>query len=613
MSTPTLPYSVPFASNEHTMDLHASYALLRITAPDLSSLSFCAPQPAALRAWLGELPKANLGETARRLYSALQELNRLRTSPANRLQLLDLVQPEVRFVCTQLQQHLRSQVVILDARRQQIATLCQTLHQQLARAAKLTASEALQLPPSASSQQLAARALLLALQALYQLLCQFSWLYTSPSQGLWLELHQLFRAAGSRQLERLPLQHGSHGTALTIEQYYLACLLLGSARCNQLRQQSILVLGQNLPSWSRLAYLRDSRLPGSLFAFAPTTDSPPRYTSLLQNEAPAQLQGLDPKGLVEALREYLLLGPEQRAHARLPVLHGVGDDLLQHLCTAWSAPAERAFNRITGTGAISACLGIRVLHYHLAGQRNFADCLQLPEHEISVDFQRRLREQDPWSRAFDAAHPGEPLQKPCERIDYRRSEMPPAERDEYPLHQLQVVNHSPGGYCLAWDDSPPEQLQTGDLIGLQHPGERGWNIALIRWIRQPHGSGLQLGIELLAPRAQPCGLRLLQRSDQHGHYLRGLLLGAIPALGRPAMLIAPHLPFQQGQKVQLNLDGQEQSILLTQRHTLSGSFNQFEYRPLETATAAHERKPVTAWRLVGDPGPEGFDSLWESL
>lgn len=609
-------HPVPFASNEHTMDLHASYALLRIAPPDLPTLSCCTPQPAALRAWLGELPKANLGETARRLYSALLELNRLRTPAANRLQLLELVQPEVRFVCIQLQQHLRSQVVILDARRQQIATLCQTLHQQLARAAKLTASEALQLPPTDSSRQLAARALLLALQSLYQLLCQSSWLYTAPCQGLWLELHQLYRAACSRQLERLALQHAGHGTAQTVEQYYLASLLLGSARCNQLRQPAILVLGQNLPSWSRLARLQDSRLPGSLFAFAPSTDSPPRYTSLLQQEAPAQLQGLDPHSLVDALREYLLLGREQRVHARLPVLHGVGDELLQHLCTAWSAPAERAFNRIPGTGGISACVGIRVLHYHLAGQRSFAECLQLPEHEVSVDFQRRLREQDPWSRAFDAARHGEPLHKPRERIDYRQGraegEAPPAEREEYPLHQLQVVNHSPGGYCLAWDDSPPEQLQTGDLIGLQHPGERGWNIALIRWIRQPHGSGLQLGVELLAPRAQPCGLRLLQRSDQHAHYLRGLLLAAIPTLGRPAMLIAPHLPFQQGQKVQLNLDGREQSILLTQRHTLSANFNQFEYRPLE-ATAPHERKPVTAWRLVGDPGPEGFDSLWESL
>ncbi|HYQ38316.1 MAG TPA: molecular chaperone, partial [Pseudomonas sp.] len=99
---------------------------------------------------------------------------------------------------------------------------------------------------------------------------------------------------------------------------------------------------------------------------------------------------------------------------------------------------------------------------------------------------------------------------------------------------------------------------------------------------------------------------------QPGQYLRGLLLNAIPALGRPALLIAPHLPFQQGQKILLNLDGEIQRILLTRRHALGDSFNQFEYRRLDTP-AESERKPVTGLRIVGETEEEGFDSLWESL
>lgn len=599
------------------MDLHSSYDLLRVTPPDRPTLSFAAPQPSALRAWLAELPKANLGETSRRLYTALQELNRLRTAPGNRLQLLELLEPEVLFVCTQLQKHLRSPVVILDERRQQIAVLCQTLQLQLARAAKLAAGEALALPPGDDSRQLGARALLLTQHALYQMLCQFSVLYTPPSQGFWLELHQLYRLATSRQLERLPLP-ALDGGEQTIEQGYLACLLLGSARCNQLRQQAIQQLGDALPGWSARASLQDVRRPGSLFAFAPATDSPPRYTSLLHEEDPAQLLALNPQGLVDELRTYLQLGAQQRPHARLKVPHGISDDLLQHLCSAWSAPAERAFSRLPGNDNIRACLGIRALHYLIAGQRSFAETLQLPDTAVSVDFQRHERERDPWHRAFDAARNDALLRRPHQRIDYKPDADRPAEpREQYPCHQLQVVNHSPGGYCLAWDDTSPEQLQTGDLIGLQHAGEQGWNIALIRWIRQPRGSRLQLGIELLAPRARPCGLRPRGERGQQGQYLRGLLLAGIPALGRPAMLIAPHLPFQQGQKILLNLDGQEQAVQLTHRHALSGSFNLFEYRAPAVVssadTAGADGKPVTALRLLGDSAPVGFDSLWESL
>lgn len=596
------------------MDLHSSYALLRVTPPDVPALSFAAAQPAAVSAWLAELPKANLGETARRLYTALQELNRLQTPPANRLQLLELLQPEVQFACTQLERHLRNQVVILDARRQQIATLCQTLQQQLARAAKLTASEALQLP-AGEDRQLAGRALLLALQGLYRMLRQFCLLYIPPTQGFWLELHLLYHSACEQQLERLPLPAGNGG-AQTIEQCYLSSLLLGCARCNQLRQQAIQLLAEALPAWSNRVRLQDARLRDSLFAFAPGIDSPPRYASLLQDEGHARLLGLAPQGLVADLREYLLLGRGQRVHANLPVPYGITDELLQHLCTAWSAPAERAYNRTPANGSLSACLGISALHYFVAGCRSFAEVLQLPDEEVTVDFQRRQREQDAWARAYDAGHNEALLHKERERIDFtpvgKPAATPAPEREDYPRHQLQIVNQSPGGYCLAWDDSPPSQLQSGDLVGLQHPGERGWNIALIRWIRQPHGAGLQLGIELLAPRAHPCGLRPQPRNGQPGQYLRGLLLSAIPALGRPATLIAPHLPFQQGQKILLNLDGEVQRILLTHRHALSDSFNQFEYRRLD-APVDLERKPVTGLSIVSEEPAEGFDSLWESL
>ena len=596
------------------MDLHSSYDLLRITSPDLSAPSFAAAQPAAVRAWLAELPKANLGETARRLYLALQELNRLRTPPANRQQLLELLQPEVQFACSQLGRHLRNQVVILDARSQQIASLSQTLQLQLARAAKLTASEALQLPPSEDNRQLASRALLLAMQSLYRLLGKFSLLYIPPSQGFWLEIHQLYRAACSQRLERLPFVIGN-AAAQTIELCYLSCLLLGCARCNQLRQQAIQRLTEALPAWSGRVRLQDARLPDSLFAFAPGTDSPPRYTSLLHNEAPSQLLGLAPQGLVADLQEYLLLGQGQRVHARLPVPHGLSDELLQHLCTAWSAPAERAFNRTPGEGGLSACLGISALHYFIAGRRSFAEIMQLPEEEVTVDFQRRQRERDAWSRAYDAAHNEALLHKARERIDFvspKGDDTGQAEREDYPRHQLQIVNQSPGGYCLAWDDTPPGQLQGGDLIGLQHPGERGWNIAVIRWIRQVQGAGLHLGVELLAPRARACGLRPQPKVRQAGQYLRSLLLSAIPALGRPALLIAPTMPFQQGQKIMLNIDGEVQRILLTQRQALSDSFSQFEYRQLDTPIEP-ERKPVTGLSIVGEAREEGFDSLWESL
>ena len=79
------------------------HLLLRAPTPSQLSLTFCEATPRDLKRWIATLPKANLGETARLLYQGLGELNQLLTPSDNRLQLLELLRPEVYFVCKHLE------------------------------------------------------------------------------------------------------------------------------------------------------------------------------------------------------------------------------------------------------------------------------------------------------------------------------------------------------------------------------------------------------------------------------------------------------------------------------------------------------------------------------
>jgi len=135
---------------------------------------------------------------------------------------------------------------------------------------------------------------------------------------------------------------------------------------------------------------------------------------------------------------------------------------------------------------------------------------------------------------------------------------------------------------------------------------------VVRWIRQVRGGAPQMGVELIAPNAQPCGLRLLRKQTQGSEYLRALLLPEISAISRPATLIAPGLPFQEGHKVQINQNGEEHRALLHRRQASIGNYNQFEYRLVGQPEAVQETS-ITAqqYRTVG--GAEDFDSLWKSL
>ncbi len=608
------------------MEHQSPHLLLRVPAPSKQSLSFCDATPRELKRWISHLPKANLGETARQLYQALVELNQFVTPTENRLQLLELMRPEVHFVCQHLERHFLGQSIVLDERPRKVANLCQALQNHLAIGYKLIiVQESPRLTRDRDRAQFLAIALQRAVHSLNGPLIRSSQLYCPVPEGLWLELHQLYQLAQSRQLHRVTVRDplARHTAGLTVEQTYLVALLLGCARCNQMRQNGIARLAEILEPWSALVRLQPAELPSSLFAVAPQLDGPPRYKSLFQEVEPRTLLGLDPLPLVDAIKDYLLLPAEQRNQSRLPMAEGLTLDLLQHVSSAWGDISERTFQRNPGQGSLTLCIGMSALHFFLAGSRPFSEVLKLQEDigQAVFDTVNQQTAKDIWANAFDA-QPTQGWQSgmPLEEIEYSKpaaeSGAPPpqssAAPESYPTFNVAVVNHSPGGYCLSWPKEVPSQLQAGELLGVQDAPGQGWSIAAVRWIRQVRGGGTQMGIELVAPQAQSCGVLLLRKGEQNSHYLRALLLPAIGAISRPATLITPRLPFQEGNKVQINLHGDEHRAVLTGRLTSTGSFNQFEYRTFEQPTSP-QGKPVTGSGTQPQGGEEDFDSLWKSL
>ncbi|HLA30785.1 MAG TPA: molecular chaperone [Pseudomonas sp.] len=607
------------------MDKQNSHLMLRVTTPDKQSLSFCNASPRDLRHWIGKLPKANIGETARQLYQALVELNQLLTPADNRLQLLELLRPEVHFVCQQLERHFLNQAIVLDERPRKVANLCQALQNHLAIGYKLIVTR-LASQDNRERNQLLSIALQRATHSLCGPLIRSSQLYCPVPEGLWLELHQLYLTAQTRDLHKALIRDplARHTQGLSVEQSYLVALLLGCARCNQMRQNAIARLAEVLEPWSALASLQAGDAPSSLFAVAPQQDAAPRYTSLFQPNELHNALGIDPSQLVEAIKEHLLLPAESLERSRLAAPEGLSQDMLQHLAAAWGDIAERSFQRSQAQGQLTLCIGMSALHFFLAGQRPFHEVLQLPSATSAPTFKPPPALKagkgvpDVWSHAFDAQKISEQdHRQPMEEIQYNKPAQAPEAHssqvpENYPTYPLSIVNISPGGYCLSWPKEVPSQLQAGELLGVQSPPQPGWSIAVVRWIRQVRGGGTQMGIELIAPHAQSCGVQLLRKAEQNSQYLRALLLPEISAISRPASLITARLPFQEGNKVLINIDGSERRAVLSRRQSSTGSFNQFEYRSVDQPPSDHG-KPVTAAKSRDADGEEDFDSLWKSL
>ncbi|MGF6491656.1 molecular chaperone [Pseudomonas frederiksbergensis] len=588
--------------------------LLRAPIPTQSRLSFCEATPRDLKRWIANLPKANIGETARQLYQGLSELNQLLTPSDNRLQLLELLRPEVYYVCKHLERHFLHQAIVLDERSRKIANLCQALQSHLAIGYKQIV---IRVTPRFSKDRapLLTQALQRAIHCLNGALIRATELYCPVPENLWLELHQLYRIGCQFQLQNLSVRDelASQTQKLSIEQTYVVALLLGASRCNQLRQNQIARLAEVLEPWSQWIKLQPAKPDNGLFAIAPDLDTGPRYRSKFLAEQQESLLGIDPQTLVMAIENHLQQSADKVSP--LPVPAGLNLDTLQHLHAAWGQAAERSFQRTVGHGTLTLCVGMSALHFYLGGQRSFNDILKKPgvrPAQFSAT-DPTARAKDQWRHAFDAApHGTADTLLPYEEIEYPHlqnddSHEASDRQQHFPTYALPVINHSPGGYCLAWPGAVPAELQAGEMVGIEDAAGQGWSIAVVRWIRQVRGGGTQMGIEQVAPCAEPCGLQLVRSHDEHSQYLRGLLLPAISAIDLPATLLTPRLPFQEGNKVLINTNGEERRAGLERRVASTNSFNQFAYRSLETA----RNENAAGSGVVGVT--EEFDSLWKSL
>jgi cyclic-di-GMP-binding protein len=587
--------------------------LLRAPVPTQSSLSFCDATPKDLKRWISTLPKANLGEMARQLYQGLGELNQLLTPSENRLQLLELLRPEVFFVCKHLERHFLNQSVVLEERPRKVANLCQALQSHLAIGYKQIIAK---VAPKLTRDRitLLATALQRALHCLNGPLIRANQLYCPVQDGLWLELHQIYQIARQLQLHNIPVadNQAHHTRTLTVEQTYIVALLMGCSRCNQMRQHNIGKLADALDAWSAMVTLQQPLDDTSLYAVAHGIDAAPRYTSLFTEDQRGKLLGINPRALSAALQRYIDTPIEQRSQSYLHVPPGLSVDVLQHLAAAWGDVSERAFQRMPGQGTLTVCVGMSALHYFVGGQTCFSDLLLVPTATVSKITEYTLEplepaRHDPWGQAMDVQRTGtSSTMLPFEEIEYQRDEAdggaPASDAQKgFPTYSLNIVNHSPGGYCLAWPKDVPDQLQAGEVIGIQDHGH-GWSIAVVRWVRQVRSGGTQMGVELIAPFAQACGMQLL-REEQSSQYLRALLLPEVRAIDVPATVVAPRLPFEDGSKVMINTSGDERRATLKNRKATTGSYNQFEYQILEGPK-----------KTAPDAAPEQeFDSLWTVL
>lgn len=602
----------------------------RLPAQDLTRLSLVSHQPKKLREWVAGLPMINVGETSRQVFQTLQEISRLQVDASSRFELLEILRPTVHSLSNALAKHYLNQSIMLPDRATKVATLAQAMESHLANGYKLVVLAGLEKLDHSKRDveliKLVAQAIHRAITEITGNLLRSTQLYLNTPPRLWLELNTLYLLAVHYQLiASIRIADTATQRQIeksSIEDAYKRALLLSTCKPNKLRQNEIAQIYQLSELWAPLVNLKEFGGSGELFVFDLSKDAAPTYRSQAQATEAAHVRAIDPTALVERLNELRQVtqtsGPKGMGETALSL------GLLTHLIQAWGELSERSFSRVAHEGTLEACLGLTATHYFVSGGQDFdimmmgeqgrfsmavdSDNLFLKAKPITQDRPDDRTGKDVWSLAFGSADIDAKEKALSDKI--KGAEAPAA---RYETHTCQIVNVSPGGYCIEWSGEVPASVRAGEILGLhEDDAQPGWSIGVIRWVKQLPGHGAQLGIEVLAPKAKPCGARVIKKTGDATEYMRTLLLPELKAINRPATLITPALTFRSGYKVVLKLDGEEIKASLAQQVSATASFCQFEFQLMRRPSESSDNDIMgSSEATTGDD--EDFDSIWASL
>ncbi|RMG30389.1 MAG: hypothetical protein D6721_03910 [Gammaproteobacteria bacterium] len=574
------------------------------------------PRPARVQAWLAGLPRANIGETTRRLFHALQDTNAQAIPAAQRFDLLERLRPVVLEMLQALQRHYLGARFPLPERNRRVAELAGSLLHQLAQAYRRVVDDEWQRPRLLRDGRRLQAAVHRALDALSLCLRQSYLVYAPPPRGIWRALHEIATFARERGLDRPPQSIPPGETsAPTARDLYKQTLLFSLACPYRLRQEEMRWLEARLAHCARFARLLEPGAPGAadaLFAVPIDGDEPPGYLDLLRPLLAHRTHLLfETRDLVEACT-----GIDREA-ADLP--DPPGTTTLTRALLAWGAMPRRRFTRRDLEAEVEVTLGLSATHHYLLRGRE-ADCLtEEPgvRFEIVDPAEEARRPRDVWELAgVPTPHEGDALrpldltglpgavsEAPEDGSGTDTGQARPPHAAPPVLQRWRLRDISAGGMRLSAQAQTRAQVEVGELVGIREPGTRrphALGLGVIRWLKCDGKAGVEIGIETIAPQAVPVGAR---PADSDNAYLPGLLLPELPAVRQPPTLVLTTLPFRVGDRIEVCTGQDHTRVELTRLVENTGRHAQYRFRPCERRGEKAEA-PAQA---------DAFDDLWQAL
>ncbi|MCL4801213.1 MAG: hypothetical protein KJ025_16590 [Burkholderiales bacterium] len=420
--------------------------------------------PEQMRAWLSALPQHDAAAAAAALIERMVAFNRADLQPRARLRTLEMLRDHVEGLVPLLERRLATAAPPLSGPMRQTAYLIEKLFKELAAG---YARAVLSVPRSwlnIGYRSQLQTPLVRAMDYHARRLSLAQRLYARSPGAVWAEMHRLFQLARGWRIEEERLE-SPRRSPLDV---YRSSLLLAFAQPSKLTRDEYELLQDYVARHADLAEIAPPAPvadPACVFAIDPLRDRPgvayaKRHDAKFENGSLLLRTGR----LVERLELQLRRLREGVAAASL----GLPDE----------------------AGSLAYQEMLRRLHSHWRGDRAVRSARA--KFHPRVDAWIGLR--DIW-RALRAELPND---RPREQA----AADPPTRATEWI-----VLNESSRGFALRHMSGAAPPVQVGELVAIK-PRDRGSiYVCLVRWVQSNNPEHLEVGLQQLAPVAEPAVYR----------------------------------------------------------------------------------------------------------
>ena len=519
---------------------------LNVPNTENSVLQREAERPAkATGLWLERLPFASPKDAAQQLIAALYTLNRQPMSPEKRYALMVQFSPVVSRVAASLQPLIAGVGVPHSASQQLPGGMLRGLLTEHSIGYKHVLLDLIgQTAGRTSHNQRIADVTARLTAALVDTLAACFQTYSIHPYGLWLELHQLYQFALTRQIS-----NSGAGEIPATSLSYRKALLLALADPPHMNHSEFTHTLTFLDHLGKLALLVPSSEQPSGKGFGILVDQDNGSSRQMLTPKESDLW-LDTDALCRQLREIVLrlqAGEPPKKLGFPPTLDSqLGKTLGKYLYKQWRIHAKRAYNRYpAATPSIQLVAGVSAIHQLLR-------MMQSPAQQIEKMEDSQLIHDVQPVRARPAA---------------------------VTITLWTITNDSAAGLSLSGTPNAPLNLKVGDALALQTADETEWSLGLIRWVKMHDQQMIGLGVQRLSPRMQPAWVQTM-RGRSKGKQEPALLIPEIPALQQAARLLLPRPLYRRGMDAALNSHATT-PVMLTfgQCHEHTHSFDLIDFTP----------------------------------